>query len=445
MLQKILSYLDLRKELELSTKIHEEIESGIVFKGINIWILVFAIVIASVGLNINSTAVIIGAMLISPLMGPINGIGYSLATYDFVLLRRSIKNFAFAVVASLVASMLYFVLTPVSSAHSELLARTTPTIYDVIIALFGGLAGIVALASKRKGNVIPGVAIATALMPPLCTAGYGLGTGQMSFFFGAIYLFAINTVFIALASLAVSRFFKFPITTVIDDAKKKSITRWISIVTIITVLPSLYFGYKLVLNERFNEHANQYVNSITIYEGNYLLKSEIDAAERTIKLVYAGAEMSEASKELITENAENFKLGKPTISIKQGFSLSEGGNELDEEAQKQTEHLNNNLNAAIFEVKEKNKKIDSLLATPLLGQEILREVKAMYPKISSCTYSETFLYSDSSTVNNDYKVITFSAPRRYVSSSDSEKIMNWLKAKLAFDRILLFVQEEERK
>src|SRR5690606_38047795 len=144
--------------------------------GTNLWILIFAILIACVGLNVNSTAVIIGAMLISPLMGPILGMGYGLATYDFNLFRKSLINFGFAVASGLVASTLYFMVTPSGEAHSELLARTQPNIYDVIIALAGGLAGIVAISSKQKGNVIPGVAIATALMPPLCTAGYGLAT-----------------------------------------------------------------------------------------------------------------------------------------------------------------------------------------------------------------------------------------------------------------------------
>jgi uncharacterized hydrophobic protein (TIGR00271 family) len=164
--RKIIQALNLQPELDDYERIHETIQKDVVFKGTNLWILVFAILVASVGLNMNSTAVIIGAMLISPLMGPINGMGYSIATYNFDLLRKSIKNFSFAVIASLIASTLYFTISPISTAHSELLARTSPTIYDVLIALFGGLAGIVAISSKNKGNVIPGVAIATALMPP---------------------------------------------------------------------------------------------------------------------------------------------------------------------------------------------------------------------------------------------------------------------------------------
>ncbi|HNW52428.1 MAG TPA: TIGR00341 family protein, partial [Prolixibacteraceae bacterium] len=168
------------------------IEKGVDFKGVNVWTLVFAIFIASVGLNVNSTAVIIGAMLISPLMGPIMGLGLSIGIYDFDLLKKSLKNLVVAVFISVVTSAIYFFISPLSEAQSELLSRTTPTIYDVLIALFGGLAGIVAGSTKEKGNTIPGVAIATALMPPLCTAGFGIATGNFLYFIGAFYLFFIN-------------------------------------------------------------------------------------------------------------------------------------------------------------------------------------------------------------------------------------------------------------
>ena len=214
-----------------------------------------AILVASVGLNMNSTAVIIGAMLISPLMGPINGMGYGIATYDMPLFRRAVKNFTFAVGVSLITSALYFFITPVSTAHSELLARTSPTIYDVLIAFFGGLAGILAISSKLKGNVIPGVAIATALMPPICTAGYGLATLQFNFVFGALYLFTINTVFIAVAALLVCQVLKFPIRSVVDPQKRKGVNRIISAVLLITTVPSIILGYNLVQQENFNEAA----------------------------------------------------------------------------------------------------------------------------------------------------------------------------------------------
>jgi uncharacterized hydrophobic protein (TIGR00271 family) len=188
------------------------IETGVVFRGTNLWILIFAIFVASLGLNVNSAAVIIGAMLISPLMGPIMGMGLGVGINDLRLLRKSMYNFSIATVVALSTSTVFFLISPLSDAHSELLARTSPTIYDVLVALFGGFAGMVATLSKQKGNVLPGVAIATALMPPLCTAGYGLATMQLTFFFGAFYLFIINTVFIALATFIIVRINAFPFT-----------------------------------------------------------------------------------------------------------------------------------------------------------------------------------------------------------------------------------------
>lgn len=324
--KQLLHYLNLESEVEDFEKIHQTIEKDIIFKGTNLWILIFAIIVASVGLNMNSTAVIIGAMLISPLMGPINGIGYSIATYNFPLFRTALKNFGFAVAAGLTASTGYFALSPVSTAHSELLARTSPTIYDVLIALFGGLAGIVAISSKQKGNVIPGVAIATALMPPLCTAGYGLATAQFQFFFGAFYLFTINTVFIAIAAMVVSQLLKFPIITLAGEAHKKKVNQWISVVIVITILPSIYFGYGLVQKERFNDNVARFTRNVSVFEGSYLLRYESNPSTREIMMVYGGNTLTEDHKLLLEEKARDFSLDKVTLNIRQGFSLNESEN-----------------------------------------------------------------------------------------------------------------------
>ena len=192
---------DLGEDSALQDEVVDNICRGVDFRGTNLWVLIFATFVASLGLNVNSTAVIIGAMLISPLMGPIMGMGLSVGINDFDLLKRSVRNFGFMVLVSILTSTLYFVVSPLSGAQSDLLARTVPTTYDVLIAFFGGLAGIVAQSRRdRTSTVIPGVAIATALMPPLCTAGYGLATLQLNYFLGAFYLFFINTVFIAIAS-----------------------------------------------------------------------------------------------------------------------------------------------------------------------------------------------------------------------------------------------------
>jgi uncharacterized hydrophobic protein (TIGR00271 family) len=422
-IQDYLHYIELSSEVEDFDKIHAEIKKGIVFKGTNLWILVFAIVIASVGLNMNSTAVIIGAMLISPLMGPINGIGYSIATYNIGLFKLAIKNFGFAVITGLVASTVYFALSPVSTAHSEILARTSPTIYDVLIALFGGLAGIVAISSKLKGNVIPGVAIATALMPPLCTAGYGLGTGQFNFFFGAFYLFTINTVFIALSSVIISQVLKFPIRTVIDPIRKKRVNQYIYAVIIATLLPSIYFGYVLVQNEKFSEKALTYVKNITVFEGGYLLKNEINANKRTIHLIYGGNALARKSRLVIKERAKDFDLDTSKIIIVQGFAINE--NSINE-----NEILQNKLNSQLNLLRRAKERNDSIINRPLLGQQILSEINPLFPQIKTCSFSETILFADKSAKPEKIILVVFTASRYSLKSRDKEKITNWLKARI---------------
>lgn len=316
----IRDFISLENEKDSFERIDESIRRDVIFKGTNLWILAFAIIIASVGLNMNSTAVIIGAMLISPLMGPINGMGYGLATYDFSLFRLAAKNYSFAVIAGLLASTCYFLISPISTAHSELLARTTPTIYDVLIALFGGLAGIVAISSRLKGNVIPGVAIATALMPPLCTSGYGLASGKADYFFGAFYLFTINTVFIAISSVLISRILNFPVLTVVDPVRRKKIKRWISVTIVILIIPSVFFGYKLVRQERFTENARRLISECISIDGHYLLKYEISEKTSSIDLIYTGDEISDDQKQLIYDKVNRFSLGNANIKIYQSQS-----------------------------------------------------------------------------------------------------------------------------
>lgn len=432
MLQKFFNYLDLKTELENFEQIHATIEQGVIFKGTNLWILVFAIIVASVGLNTNSTAVIIGAMLISPLMGPINGMGYSIATYDYQLFRKAVKNFSFAVLASLAASTFYFGLSPVSTAHSELLARTSPTIYDVMIAMFGGLAGIVAITSKNKGNVIPGVAIATALMPPLCTAGYGLATAKFSFFFGAIYLFTINTVFIAISSIIISQALKFPIRNLIDEAKKKKINRYITAIITITILPSIYFGYMLVQNEKFNENAKLFANNVTVYEGSYLLKSDISATEQKIKLIYGGTSLNQEDKNEIIEKAGDFGLEGATITIEQGFAF-------DESARNETEVLKNQVSSLTNVIAEKEKRIDSLINKPKLGEQIFAEIKPLFGQIESCAYSETVFYNDSTQTEKTI-LLLFGTGKKSLTKKEKENILNWSKARLNYENVKVYFE-----
>lgn len=427
---RILSYFNLSKETEDYDFIHQEILKGIAFKGTNLWILIFAIFVASVGLNMNSTAVIIGAMLISPLMGPINGMGYSIATYDFELFKLSVKNFTFAVITSLVTSTLYFALSPVSTAQSELLARTSPTIYDVLIALFGGLAGIIAITSKNKGNVIPGVAIATALMPPLCTAGYGLATLQPQFFFGAFYLFSINTIFIALAALWVSQLLNFPIRTILDKKRKKNVNQIITFVILIVLLPSFYFGYQLVLQEKFTQNANKFIANVSYYDGNFLMKHIIEPSTNKIELIYGGNALTNIQKEDIKTKALNFNLSKDLIIIKQGLNLSDFFNE----------------NAEEMDTKEQisllKKSLEKYETQKTFADVLFDEIKIINPQLKTLTYvGEAYNVSkDSIKRTKNIPLIILELNKNNLDKKDLIILENWIKKRIQDENAVVIIR-----
>lgn len=433
-IKRYLSYFNMMDEREDFETIHTEVEKGVVFKGTNLWVLISAILVASVGLNMNSTAVIIGAMLISPLMGPINGMGYSLATYDFLLFKKAIKNFSFAVVVSLLTSALYFFISPVNSAHSELLARTSPTIYDVFIALFGGVAGMLALSSKLKGNVIPGVAIATALMPPICTAGYGLASLQFNFFFGALYLFTINTVFIAVAALIVSQVLKFPIRDMVDKERAKRVNHYITATLLVTAIPSIYFGYQLVQKENFSDNAKQLVDKVSVQERSYLLESRVNANLKTIQLIFSGYGIADSTKLKIKDEALKLNLDTSKISILSGTDESIFRQET-LKMKSETEVLSNQLNATRFTLQKSQAQLDSINEVDQKGRVILKELKEFYPQISSCSYALTFIHPD--TVRTP--IVIYSA-KSGLNNADRNKIINWTKSRLSNEKAKVYFE-----
>ena len=326
MLPEIIAFVKDRFSLDedkaSEAEIVQSIRKGIEFRGINVWILIFAIFIASIGLNVNSTAVIIGAMLISPLMGPIMGIGLGVGINDFELIKRAAKNLSVMVGISVVTSTTYFFISPLSDAQSELLARTTPTTWDVFIAFFGGLAGIVAGASKEKGNAIPGVAIATALMPPLCTAGFGIANGDFYFFAGAFYLFFINAVFISVSTFLIVRFLGFSPKEFMDRKAERRVKNYISILVIVTVLPSIYIAYNivqqtlfekninLVLQDKFNINNTQIAKHLVSYDGD----------RRNVEVFLIGEPLADSTIDRIRYEIRQARLGDVELVVKQGLS-----------------------------------------------------------------------------------------------------------------------------
>ncbi|WP_031527417.1 DUF389 domain-containing protein [Dyadobacter crusticola] len=434
-IEKLASRFDISSEREEYTRIHDIVESGIEFRGTNLWILIFAIFIASVGLNVNSTAVIIGAMLVSPLMGPILGMGYSIATYDFLLFRKALVNYFFAIVAGLLTSAAYFYVTPIYQAHSELLARTQPNIYDVIIALLGGLAGIVAVSSRNKGNVIPGVAIATALMPPLCTAGYGLATANWGFFFGALYLLAINTVFIGSATLITVRLLRYPIREYANEYQKKMANRWVSFLVLLTTVPSVYYGYLLVQKENFIQNANNFINNESYIEGDFLLKHELDAARKQIKLIYGGRLIDEVEKKRLESRKGIYGLAGTTLIIQQGFSINDVSNELT-----QTDRYQAEINQLKTELSRNIQKQDSIASNRKANALLFQEIKPLFPDVRYCSAEMQTFYADARKTNR-YTVVVLGTVNTRQTARDLPKIRNWLQVRLKSDSIKVYIEK----
>lgn len=302
------------KELTL-----QRVRNNISFSGPNFWILACAILIASVGLNVNSTAVIIGAMLISPLMGPIVASGFALGTYDFELLKKALKNLLIATIASLLVSAIYFYISPFKDVHSELLARTSPNIFDIFIAFFGGLVGVIAVTRVEKGNPIPGVAIATALMPPLCTAGYGLATGQFQFFFGAFFLYSINCVFICIATYAIVKYLRYPALQQVNDRHRKQIRYGITTLIVIMLVPSIYFAYVLYKQQQYVQSVNNFINHEFVENGNTVVykKTDLKAQPRTLELAFLSRRFTDAEVSRLNLKLANYGIQNTRLIIKQ--------------------------------------------------------------------------------------------------------------------------------
>lgn len=376
-IDRLLHYFRLGSNAEDPKVAMESIERSVVFRGTNLMILVFAILIASVGLNVNSAAVVIGAMLISPLMGPIVGIGAGLGVMDLKLVRRAFKNLGFAVGASLLTSYLYFLLSPLDDAASEILARTSPGIWDVLIALAGGFAGIIATASKDRGNVVPGVAIATALMPPLCTAGYGLAHAEWSFFLGAMYLFLINSVFISIAAFATVNWLGYPSVHWESPSMKRRIKRYTTIIVIATVVPSVYLAWRLVQQNTFAKNASRFVKEETAVPNNFLVDHTIDPANRKIRLVYMGNGIDTVAENEMQRRLDSYGIAQCELVVTTGLSLKELG----KEERNENEGLQRKLEEQRAVLARLSSLNDSLSADKWQKGRLMAEARAVDPDL----------------------------------------------------------------
>lgn len=323
------SLLDMRSDMLSYEALHDMMEENTVIHGANMWILMLAILIASIGLNVNSTAVIIGAMLISPLMNGILTMGYSLGIRDLSLLKQAATRFGTQVIISLTASTIYFALSPLTVATSEMIARTSPTLWDVLIAMFGGIAGSIGNTRKKAGNVVPGVAIATALMPPLCTVGYGIATRQLNFMLGAFYLFAINTLFITLSAYIVTKLLGVPCRKEIDQKKQKRISRVITTLVIVTVVPSILSGAYMVYKSVVNGNITSYLTTEFVFADTQLVQNNVDSLKKQISVSLVGTPLSDEKIEELEKKLEEYNLSDYTLHVTQNRTMEGADSEAD--------------------------------------------------------------------------------------------------------------------
>lgn len=424
----------------------EYIRKGVEFKGTNLWILIFAIFIASIGLNVNSTAVIIGAMLISPLMGPILGIGTGVAINDLDLLKKSFNNLMIATLFSVATSTLYFAISPLSTAQSELLARTNPTIWDVLIAFFGGLAGIVAGSRKEKSNAIPGVAIATALMPPLCTAGFGLASGNMYYFLGAFYLYFINSVFISLATYIIVRFLKYPKKEFVDHARERKVKTWITFFVIITIIPSTYLAYQTVKHSFFERNAVSFISQELNFDNTKVISRDLryDSKNPVIEVTLFGEPVNEDMIDQARKQLASYNLEECQLIVLQGYD--EGVNEASlansirsgviEELYRQNEQT---LRSKDERIKLLESELTRIKRVSNFTQELSPELKALYPTLTNFSVNQSFLMRLDS-LQQDTVYLAYAKFAHRPTRTEIKKLDGWLKARVKSDNVQLVIE-----
>ena len=404
------------------------IRNNIEFKGPNAWILAVAVIIASVGLNVNSIPVVIGAMLISPLMGPIFGLGLGLGVNDIQLMKSSGKNLLVMVIISLAVSFLYFIITPLSLSNpTELLARTSPTFYDVLIALFGGFAGILEQCRKDKGTVFSGVAIATALMPPLCTAGYGLACGEFSYFLGALYLFVINCTFIMLATYVGVKYFRFRPTEYQDEAIGKRTKRLTTALIIIFIIPSIWSAVLLIQQNNFNVNASSFAEHRSTYGKSVLYDYKIDHKENTtLTLFFTGETLSERDKDELYSVAAEYDIKKEEIKIRD-YSLEEKS---DMNAFKDIyEKKESIISAKEQEIVLLKNELDKIKSTELEYDKISKEIFSIKSSVSDISITKGHIYNRDSTSRHDVISVVVSS-RDSIDTDELKELKEWLKVRM---------------
>jgi len=381
-------------------------------------------------------------MLVSPLMGPIMGIGLGAAIFDFNLIKNAFKNLLIASVLGIITSTIYFYISPLHTAQSELLSRTSPTIWDVLIAFFGGLAGIVASSRKKYNNVIPGVAIATALMPPLCTAGFGIANGQWSYFFGAFYLFIINSVFISIATFLMVRFLKFHTISYEDQDLKTRVRKWVGYIALLTILPSIFLAYKFVGEEFFKQKLQNYINNEFKTKNILVISKQVDAADKSAKLFVLGDQINDSIIKILLDERSKYGLEKFQIEI-MNASSDKADIDVNEIKSSIVEDLFKNqqeeLKAKTIELEKLKRQSSSTISNAKNQRQVVEEFKAIFGEQDNVSFSDCEQFDKNN--NADSVLLIVIKPLTNMSQSETKKIENWIKLRLNKKQVKILIEK----
>lgn len=431
------SLLDMRGNMMSYDEIDDMMREQAEIHGANMWILMLAILIASIGLNVNSTAVIIGAMLISPLMSGIMTMGYSIAVRDIQLLLKALVRFATQVVICLITSTIYFKISPLTVPSEEMIARTAPTAWDVLIALFGGLAGMIGHTRTKHSNVIPGVAIATALMPPLCTAGYGIATGQFRFFIGAFYLFIINTLFIAISTALIALVLKIPYHKSVSKKSQKRVNLAIVLIAVFTVIPSVFVGAYTVYDSVVDTNIASYLNDSFRFENTQIVKSETNKQKKVISVSLVGETLSADVIKLLRSQLADYGLEEYNLHVTQNVVTEiDSSDKVTIILQENTiSDLRKQLDAQTEEMSQMRRSLDGY-ETEHTADAVLKampkKAESIFPYLSDC---KTGIMSDG---RNDIITLTAEADKE-LSEDELTTVRNWLSAESGIDRAETYI------
>ncbi len=417
------------------------IRKNIAFKGHNVFILACAIIIASVGLNVNSIPVIIGAMLISPVMGPILGFGFGLGIRDNRLVKDSLENYLIMVAISIAASTLFFILSPLNLGNpSELLARTNPSIYDVLIALFGGIAGMLETSRKERGTVISGVAIATALMPPLCTVGYGISLLNWHYILGALYLFLINSIFIALATFLTTKYLRFPLVMEeeVDGMRQRLSKRAIAFILLVMIVPSIFSAIRMVQENNFNIHAEKLVSKNKSIGKSFIYdyKTDMSVKPATIDLYLAGETLTPEFKEVLFKDAEEYGITRNQIVFHEDATMTRDVLSESDLIQGIYEYNERQIKALTDSIATLERQLDTYRDHDIPVDAIARELFAQYPSIRSISLTGGRTATASGEAGKE-QIVALVTSSEKLDGEMTDRLERWLKARLEQENVIV--------